>query len=87
MKLIFSSLHNILGQSFQQAQLASRVVESGDKKSDSQVNTVLKQHQRQVEELGERMENDRSRQQQLLQERIEAKKHQKERCVLKCFCQ
>ena len=87
MKLIQSSLHNILGQSFQQAQLASRVVEGGDQKSDSQVNTVLKQYQRREEELCERLENDRSRQQQLLQERIEAKKYQKERCVLKCFRQ
>lgn len=63
------------------------MVESTDGKSDNQVNSVLKKHYNQMTEVSEKMEAERDHQQQILQEKIQAKKQQKERCVcvLKCF--
>ena len=57
------------------------MVESTDGKSDNQVNSVLKKHYNQMTEVSEKMEAERDHQQQILQEKIQAKKQQKERCV------
>ena len=59
--------------------LEEKVEDEGEKVPDRQVDALLHQHQAQMANLEEKLEEDRDRQQRLLQEKLQAKKLKKER--------
>ena len=68
--------------------MANKVTEDGgDAQKDWQVDQLIHQHQNQMEHLNDKLQETKERQEQILLEKLQAKKLRKERCVfLFCFC-
>ena len=64
-----------------QEQMANKVsAEGGDAQKDWQVDHLIHQHQNQMEHLNDKLQETKERQEQILMEKLQAKKLRKERC-------
>ena len=64
-----------------QEQMANKVSEEGsDAQKDWQVDHLIHQHQNQMEHLNDKLQETKERQEQILMEKLQAKKLRKERC-------
>ena len=61
--------------------MANKVSEEGsDAQKDWQVDHLIHQHQNQMEHLNDKLQETKERQEQILMEKLQAKKLRKERC-------
>ncbi len=61
--------------------MAHKVKDSApqDRQADQQVDQLLQQHQNQMADLNDKLQDNKERQEQILMERLQAKKLKKER--------
>ena len=67
--------------------MANKVSEEGsDAQKDWQVDHLIHQHQNQMEHLNDKLQETKERQEQILMEKLQAKKLRKERCGFFVLC-